>query len=79
MPAWKLFVALMGALVYLLITGAWFFMFAPEQLGAATVKGLVIAFVGTMAWFIASLCIAIHIIQNAWPAPPGPDSDKQSN
>ncbi|MBV6753685.1 hypothetical protein KV580_25545 [Pseudomonas chlororaphis] len=79
MIAYKLFITLMGALAHLLITGAWFFLFVPDLLGASSVKGLGLAFVGSMAWFIATLSIAIHIIQKAWPAPPGTGLDRKSN
>ncbi|NWB47082.1 hypothetical protein [Pseudomonas gingeri] len=79
MNTWKLFISLMGALVYLVITGLWFFLAVPELFGEGDVKSLLLSFIGTAVWLITTLCLAIHIMQNAWPAPPRTGSDKQSN
>lgn len=71
MFAIKLTLILLGALLYLVATGAWFIWIGPDLVGTSTTESLLHAFAGTCAWLLITFGLAVHIIKTARPTAGG--------
>ena len=71
MFAMKLTVILLGALLYLVASGGWFFWAGPELMVTGTTDALIYAFAGTCAWLLITFGLAVHIIKTARPTAGG--------
>ncbi len=67
MFAMKLTLILLGALLYLVGTLAWFIWIGPDLVSTGTTEALLYAFAGTCAWLLITFGLAIHIIKTARP------------
>jgi len=71
MFAMKLTLILLGALLYLVGTLAWFIWIGPDLVSTGTTEALIYAFTGTCAWLLITFGLAIHIIKTARPTAGG--------
>lgn len=71
MFAMKLTLILLGALLYLVGTLAWFIWIGPDLVSTDTTEALIYAFTGTCAWLLITFGLAIHIIKTARPTAGG--------
>ena len=67
MFAIKLTLILLGALLYLVGSGAWFFWIAPRLLADGETADILYAFAGTCGWMLITFGLFIHIIKTARP------------
>ena len=67
MFAIKLTLILLGALLYLVGSGFWFFWIAPRLLVDGETTDILYAFVGTCGWMLITFSLVIHIIKTARP------------
>ncbi|SDS33070.1 hypothetical protein [Pseudomonas sp. bs2935] len=67
MFAIKLTLILLGALLYLVGSGCWFFWIAPRLLADGETADILYAFAGTCGWLLISFGLTIHIIKTARP------------
>ncbi|MBA1294413.1 hypothetical protein G7025_13695 [Pseudomonas lurida] len=67
MFAIKLTLILLGALLYLVGSGCWFFWIAPRLLVDGETTDILYAFVGTCGWLLTTFGFIIHIIKTARP------------
>ena len=71
MFAIKLTLSLLGALLYLVGSGCWFFWLGPRLLADGETADILYAFAGTCAWLLITFGLAIHIIKQARPTAAG--------
>ncbi|WP_339436954.1 hypothetical protein [Pseudomonas sp. EL_65y_Pfl1_R32] len=67
MFAMKLTLTVLGALLYLVGSGCWFFWVAPRLLADGETADILYAFAGTCCWLLVSFVLAVHIIKTARP------------
>jgi len=67
MFAIKLTLILLGALLYLIGSGCWFFWIGPCLLENGETADILYAFVGTCAWLLITFGFIVHIIKTARP------------
>ena len=67
MFAIKLALILLGALLYLVGSGCWFFWFAPHLLADGETADILYAFAGTCGWMLITFSLVVHIIKTARP------------
>lgn len=67
MFAIKLTLILLGALLYLVGSGCWFFWIAPRLLTDGEKADILYAFAGTCGWMLITFSLVIHIIKTARP------------
>ena len=71
MLAMKLTLILLGALLYLVGSGCWFFWIAPRLLADGETADILYAFAGTCGWLLITFGLAIQIIKTARPTAAG--------
>lgn len=71
MFAMKLTLLLLGALLYLVTSGCWFFWIGPRLLADGETADVLLAFVGTSGWLLISFGMVVHIIKTARPTAAG--------
>ncbi|MFL1502150.1 MULTISPECIES: hypothetical protein [unclassified Pseudomonas] len=73
MFAIKLNLILLGALLYLVGSGCWFFWIAPRLLADGETADILyaFAFAGTCAWLLITFGFIVHIIKTARPTAAG--------
>ncbi|WP_439856221.1 hypothetical protein [Pseudomonas yamanorum] len=67
MFAIKLILILLGALLYLVGSGCWFFWIGPCLLADGETADILYAFAGTCAWLLITFGFIVHIIKTARP------------
>lgn len=58
---WRLFKALMLALIYLSVSAAWLLFAARDLISSSSDLDVVGGFFGTAVWLIATACLYLHI------------------
>ncbi|MGR2707600.1 hypothetical protein B7453_21040 [Pseudomonas sp. IB20] len=73
MFAMKLTLILLGALLYLVGSGCWFFWLGPRLLEDGETADILyaFAFAGTCAWLLITFGFIVHIIKTARPTAAG--------
>ncbi|WP_421523117.1 hypothetical protein [Pseudomonas yamanorum] len=71
MFAFKLTLILLGALLYLVGSGCWFFWIAPRLLADGETADILYAFAGTCGWMLITFGFIVHIIKTARPTAAG--------
>lgn len=71
MFATKLPLIMLGALLYLVVSGCWFFWIAPGLLADGETADILYTFAGTCGWLLISFGLAVHIIKTARPTAAG--------
>ncbi len=71
MFAIKLTLILLGALLYLVGSGCWFFWIAPRLLADGETADILYAFAGTCGWMLITFGFIVHIIKTARPTAAG--------
>ena len=71
MLAIKLTLILLGALLYLVGSGCWFFWLGPRLLNDGDTADILYAFVCTCGWLLITFGFIIHIIKTARPTAAG--------
>jgi hypothetical protein len=71
MFAIKLTLILLGALLYLVGSGCWFFWGAPRLLADGETADILYAFAGTCGWMLITFGLVSHIIKTARPTAAG--------
>ncbi|WP_455928775.1 hypothetical protein [Pseudomonas fluorescens] len=67
MFAFKLTLILLGALLYLVGRGCWFFWIAPRLLADGETADILYAFASSCGWMLTTFGLVIHIIKTARP------------
>ncbi|WP_315336265.1 hypothetical protein [Pseudomonas grimontii] len=67
----KLTLILLGALLYLVGSGCWFFWIAPCLLADGETADILYAFAGTCTWLLITFGFIVHIIKTARPTAGG--------
>ncbi|WP_416363406.1 hypothetical protein [Pseudomonas sp. NFX183] len=71
MFAIKLTLPLLGALLYLVGSGGWFFWIAPRLLADGGTADILYAFAGTCGWMLITSGLIVHFIKTARPTAAG--------
>ena len=71
MLAIKLTLILLGALLYLVGSGCWFFWIGPCLLEDGETADILYTFAGTCAWLLITFGFIVHIIKTARPTAAG--------
>ncbi|WP_456015721.1 hypothetical protein [Pseudomonas fluorescens] len=67
MFAFKVTLTLLGALLYLVGSGGWFFWIAPRLLADGGTADILYAFAGACGWMLITFSVVIHFIKTARP------------